>query len=128
MKQQEPAIEITKEELRKRFAEYNRMYFKDKLQMPTFRLNKWFCGIYGSFSYDKKGNPVITISNAKKANWTGDRLKNVLIHEMIHYWMERLGWLFFIDNSLHLLCYQAIRIYLNRKYGLHITTWGDHKK
>ena len=41
---------------------------------------------------------------------------------MMHYYMDR-GWFLDFDSSLHLLCWQALRLYLNLRYGLHITTW-----
>lgn len=120
-------MEITIEDLQRRFTEYNRLYFNGKLQMPHFRINKWSCGIYGSYRYDKDGSPLISIRHNKTTNNNEEELKHTLIHEMLHYYMDR-NWFLDLDSAAHLLCWQVMRIYINLKYGLHIKTYAPKTK
>lgn len=113
---------ITQELLQNRFAEYNKLYFHGKLEMPTFRIQRrTYGGIFGAFRHNEDGTPRITINDAKKIGWDDEMLKSVLIHEMLHYYMDRF-WILKIDNGLHLFFWQALRIYKNLKYGLNVKT------
>ena len=115
-------MEITIDDLKKRFNEYNKLYFKGKLKEPKFKLGTWSYGsIKGSYRKTKDGQPLISIRNTKKLKWTDDKLKQVLIHEMLHYYMDK-NWFLDFDSGAHLLIWQMLRIYLNLRYGLHITT------
>lgn len=114
---------VTIEGLKSRFIEYNRLYFHNSLKMPVFAIGHWSYGsIHGSYRYTKKGEPLISIRDTKSLRWTDEKLKNILIHEMLHYYMDR-NWLLNIDSSAHLLIWQCLRIYLNLRYGLRITTY-----
>ena len=116
-------MKITIEDLQNRFAEYNRLYFHGSLKMPRFKIGKWSYGsIHGSYRHTREGEPLISIRDTKSLKWTDAKLKNVLIHEMMHYYMDR-NWFLDFDSGLHLLCWQTLRIYMNLRYGLHITTW-----
>lgn len=118
---------ITVELLQELFAEYNRLYFHNKLTPPAFKLGSWSYGsIEGSYRRTKEGAPLISIRNTKKLKWTPERLKDVLIHEMLHYYMDR-NWFLDFDSGLHLLCWQTMRLYLNLRYGLHITTYPPRR-
>ena len=59
-------MEITIEDLRRRFTEYNKLYFRGKLKMPEFKIGTWSCGIRGSYRHNKDGKPLISIRNHKK--------------------------------------------------------------
>ena len=120
-------MDITIKDLEERFIEYNQLYFNGKLKMPKFYINRWFCGIYGSYGHDKDGSPLISIRNNKGAKITEEELKDTLIHEMLHYYMDK-NWFLRIDSACHLLCWQLVRIYMNLKYGLHITTYPKKRK
>ena len=123
-----PPIAITIDDLQKRFIEYNRLYFHNRLKMPMFKIGTWSYGsIEGSYRHDKEGNPMISIRDTISLMWTDERLKNTLIHEMLHYYMDR-NWSLDFDSGAHLLCWQTLRIYMNLKYGLHITTWPQKHK
>ena len=116
-------MKITIEDLQNRFAEYNRLYFHSSMKMPKLKIGKWSYGsIHGSYRYTRKGEPLISIRDTKSLKWTDAKLKNVLIHEMMHYYMDR-NWFLDFDSSFHLLCWQTLRIYMNLRYGLHISTW-----
>ena len=118
-------MEITVEDLQRRFAEYNRLYFGGRLETPRIVVGRWSCGIYGSFRCDKDGRPLISIRGTKALGWTDDKLRRVLVHEMIHQLMENWGLLMRIDSAAHLIVWQSIRIWMNLRWGLHIHTWGE---
>lgn len=120
-------MEVTIEDLQKQFTEYNELYFQGKLKMPKFYINRWFCGIFGSYRRGTDGSPLISIHNNKGVHLTKEELKNTLIHEMLHYYMDK-NWFLYLDSSAHLICWQLMRIYLNCRYHLHITTYPTRKK
>ena len=114
---------ITVEDLQNRFVEYNSLYFHNRLKMPRFKIGHWSYGsIHGSYRYTKKAEPLISIRDTKSLGWTDEKLKNILVHEMLHYYMDRNRFLNF-DSSAHLLIWQCLRIYMNLRYGLKITTY-----
>ena len=76
-------IQIVKDELQRRFEEYNRFYFNEKLKKPRFKFIM-AKKPYGSCHVNKK-RCEIWIS--KYVKWTDETLKNVLIHEMIHQYV-----------------------------------------
>ena len=79
---------MTKEVLRLRFDEYNRMYFDGKLKRAKMGfLSKSFKTIVGIFEFEidnnrRVKNPSIKIS--KRIDWDEEKLKSVLLHEMAH--------------------------------------------
>ena len=121
-------MRITVEDLQRRFSEYNSLYFNGKLKMPVFKIGTWSYGsIQGSYRHTKDGKPLISIRDTKSLGWTDEKLKNALVHEMLHYYMDR-NWFLDFDSGAHLLCWQCMRIYMNLRYGLHITTWPSKSK
>lgn len=78
---------VTKDELKRRFAEYNHMYFDDAMKMPTFCIKTNNDGVVGKFRYTRAGRNVEKpkIYIARFIDWTDDELKETLLHEMIHY-------------------------------------------
>ncbi|MDN0049462.1 SprT-like domain-containing protein [Bacteroides gallinaceum] len=109
-------LEITKNDLKKRFAEYNDLYFQNKLKMPLFKFIM-AKKPYGSCHVDKK-RCEIWIS--KYVKWTDETLKNVLIHEMIHQYVYEV-----LHGCKYTLFPHGIRFYyvrwrLNNKYDLGI--------
>ena len=82
--------EITSKLIREKFCEYNRLYFDDVLKLPAFKMNVWNNGIIGKFKNKRDENkkpikPEIWIS--KYALFTEDTLREVILHEMIHYYI-----------------------------------------
>ena len=127
MKKEEPIIEISKEFVKEKFKEYNDLYFNGQLKMPIITLIQsdvlagQFCAKWG------KRNGVLQlirkeIQIVENIVWTEDSLRNVLVHEMIHYYVEtkkvkpkREG------DFQHWGLFWKMKIKLNWKYGLHIT-------
>lgn len=108
-------IEITKADLKKRHAEYNKLYFGGKLSKPTFKFltTKRIFGQYRSLCGE--------IWMSKSVKWTEPFLKEVLIHEMIHqYEYEVLHGFGFGLLIQHGIRFHYMRWKLRRKYGLNI--------
>lgn len=87
-------MEITKQYLEERFIEYNSLYFNGILKKPLFLFKTNKDGVVAKFRYNKEGkkkcSPKIYIN--KCIAWDEDSLKNVLLHEMVHYYVV------FIEN------------------------------
>ncbi len=79
-------MEITKELIKKKFAEYNRLYFYGKLGKCKFYFFPSKTSKYGFYltNKDKNGRLYGTIWLNKCVDWTEEMFKEVLIHEMIH--------------------------------------------
>ena len=81
-------MKITKEDLKVRFDEYNRLYFDGKLKSAKMGfLSKNFKTLVGIFEFEIDNNrrvkdPSIKIS--KRIVKDEDKLKRVLLHEMVH--------------------------------------------
>lgn len=109
-------MKITKEEVKKRYSEYNKLYFGNKLKMPKFYfLNSKLP--YGTCIRDKK---QCDIWISKRIDWTDEFLKNILIHEMIHQYVYEVlhGWKY--SPIQHGPLFHFVRWKLIRKYGLTI--------
>lgn len=82
-------MEITKEDLQRRFDEYNQLYFDGKLKRAKLGfLSKNFKTLVGIFEFEidknrRVKNPSIKVS--KRIDWDEDKLKSVLLHEMAHF-------------------------------------------
>lgn len=110
-------MEVTRNLLRQRFAEYNQAYFDGKLTMPKFY---FLCSKrpFGRSICSKRG---LEIWMTKRIIWTEDFFKEVLIHEMIHQYVYEVlkgGPYHIIQHGIrfHYVCWR-----LKRKYGLIIT-------
>ena len=82
-------MKITKEDLKVRFDEYNRLYFDGKLKSAKMGfLSKSFKTIVGIFEFEIDKNrrvkdPSIKIS--KRIVEEEEKLRRVLLHEMAHF-------------------------------------------
>ena len=81
-------MKITKDDLRVRFDEYNRLYFDGKLKSAKMGfLSKGFKTLVGTFEFEiddnrRVKNPSIKIS--KRIVEDENKMKSVLLHEMAH--------------------------------------------
>lgn len=111
------------------FDEYNRSYFEGKLPVPMFDLLHSFrtCGY---FQYTKGGwfdktlyDP--TISMTDYYDFTEMQFKDIMVHEMIHYYLAY----FSIDRRCrHGKKFMEMAERLNKTYGLHIEKILDISK
>lgn len=111
------------------FERYNRAYFEGKLPIPMFDLLHSFrtCGY---FQYTKGGwfdktlyDP--TISMTDYYDFTEMQFKDIMVHEMIHYYLAY----FSIDRRCrHGKKFMEMAERLNKTYGLHIEKILDISK
>ena len=83
---------LTKEDLKRRYDEYNQAYFYGRLgkcDFMFFSRNVGFLGWYNNRD-DKKGRPKDRIWMGTCICWTEEVLQKVLIHEMIHMYNVRV--------------------------------------
>ena len=112
--------------LRETFNKCNYAYFEGKLPVPQFDLLHSFrtCGY---FQYTKGGwfdktlyDP--TISMTDYYDFTEKQFKDIMCHEMIHYYLAYVG----EDRDCHHgKKFKKMAENLNRKYGLHVTPYLD---
>ena len=81
---------ITKENIRTRFKEYNRLYFEGQLKHCKFTVQKQFP--LGTYTCKKEKDGTITghIWIANDVDWTEETLQEVIIHEMIHHYVKTI--------------------------------------
>lgn len=80
-------MEITKELLKKEFEKYNKMYFDNKLEMCEFHYH--YINMFGRYSTTIKNNKIIGhIWITKKTDWDEKKLKQIMVHEMIHHYVH----------------------------------------
>ena len=114
-------MELTVEILEEKFDEYNKLYFGGRLWWPDeFRLHKSF-RCFGWFRCNQHSpgsrlrNVIISIS--RYYDWTEEHLRNVLVHEMLHYKIESSRR---IDKNPHVPRFLKLAAEMNKKYGLNI--------
>ena len=121
-------MEITIEMIWQKFREYNCLYFNRELPMPLVQLLKSY-RLCGQFSCRKiigrrrvRGQ-LLEISCYY--DWEEDALRDVIVHEMIHYYLAYKH----IDNYLtHGEEFLKMAEELNSKYGLNVTVKIDTSK
>ena len=111
------------------FDRYNMTYFEGKLPIPMFNLLHSFrtCGY---FQYTKGGwfdktlyDPTISITDYY--DFTEKQFKDIMCHEMIHYYLAYFG----IDRRCrHGKKFKEMAERLNKIYGLHIEKVLDISK
>ena len=121
-------MEITTEYLAEIFREYNKQYFDDELPLPRFALLKSYRTL-GFFSCKKiigrrqlKG---ARIDISCRFDWDEGTLRNVMVHEMIHYYLAFKH----IDNEItHGEAFLQMSDDYNKRFGLNITVEVDNSK
>lgn len=81
---------INKNDLQKKFIEYNKLYFYNKLtncKFYFFNKNIPFFGKYVDY-ITTKGILINKIYIGRNTIWTNEKLKEILIHEMIHMFIR----------------------------------------
>lgn len=102
------------------FFKYNRMYFENKLAIPSFGLlhSKHLLGQFQtktSRRTGKKINPKIFITT--DIDWTEDDLRDVVVHEMVHMAVWQRGGK---SRNRHDGLFKNICDELETKYGLQV--------
>ena len=112
-------MKICLSEIINKFCDYNLAYFNGMLPRPKFELMDSF-KYFGYFECEPGNgyidNPVIKIS--KNYEYTSEQLKNILVHEMLHYYLAYTG----EDTKLrHGKAFKTEANRLNEQYRLNIT-------
>ena len=85
-------FKVTTEMINFYFNIYNEKYFNSTLPLPNFCIIHR-SSVFGYFRYTPSNgvvcNPIIEISD--KYNYTEDQLEDVLVHEMLHYYLAYTG-------------------------------------
>ena len=81
---------ITKEDIRIRYKEYNRLYFGNLLKHCDFSVQKMLC--LGLYTHKKGKNGIIKghIWITNDVDWVEEDLREVIIHEMIHHYVKTI--------------------------------------
>lgn len=119
-------MELTTELLEKKFNEYNTLYFNDSLPTPSFRIINSYrnCGKFRFIeipSRKKINHERIEISGYY--DWTEEQLRDVIIHEMIHFYVIRNH--MEDEKDSHGGEFMKIANELNEKYGMNISKKTD---
>ena len=81
-------MKITKEDLKVRFDEYNRLYFDGKLKNAKMGfLSKSYKTFVGTFEFEIDNNRHVknpSIKVSQRIDWDEEKLRRVLLHEMGH--------------------------------------------
>lgn len=118
---------IAKDEIKKRFIDYNKLYFNNSLPMCKFSVLNQNVSAFGRYthSYDKNKSIIGHIWISNKVNWTENALQEVIIHEMIHHYLysikHKCGGIFGHNWRFRKVCR-----YIKRNYNLDIHTHCFH--
>ena len=121
-------MEITEKIIEEKYREYDKAYFNNELPIPRFGLLKTYmtCGYFSCakiIGNRRVKKPLVEIS--AYYDWNEEDLKNVIVHEMIHYYLAYKH----IDNQLtHGEAFNKMANEFNEKYNLKITEKVDCSK
>lgn len=103
------------------FRECKRMYFTENLKTPkimTFQSKVILAQVsYGEKKYKNNVSKRIIIFFSDLFDYPEDFLRNVMVHEMIHYYIHLHQ---IEDDDLHGSVFMKMANEMNEKYGLHI--------
>ena len=106
-----------------KFIEYNNAYFSGMLPIPQFKLMHG-CQTLGYFSYqyDEYNNANEMIQMTDFYDYTESQFRNVMVHEMIHYYLYYIG----KDVQVnHGKAFNREAKRFNKTYGLNISQYID---
>lgn len=113
-------MKINKRILEELYKRYNDLYFNGKLRkcsLGTFRGKNTF----GLFRYKRDKNKRIVrlrIEIARNVDWTEETLRNALVHEMVHLYLDTTP---HPPRRAHGKEFMQVSDELNKRYGLHIS-------
>ena len=111
-------------QLRVIFRDYNKAYFDNILPVPNFKIRHSVNTLgYFSYMYDEYDSETIEISDFYA--YTPNQLRDLMVHEMIHYYLFYTGEDMNLDHGKAFL--RKAR-QLNKTYGLHITPIIDLRR
>lgn len=122
-------MNLTIEDIAHSFRQFNQAYFRNELPLPRFVLSKSKTRL-GSFSCKRKltcrGYRLtdFTIRLSVYYQMAEREVQNVLLHEMIHYY---IAYTRTRDTSAHGVVFRQMMKELNEKHGWHITVTSNTK-
>lgn len=108
------SIVVDKQELKRRYNEYNTLYFGGRLGKCTLSYN--YITPLGRYVYDQKTRSTIIIS--KNVRWTDEAISDVLVHEMVHMYLRTVLHIRFDGLFGHGPVFRLVCLRLRLKYGL----------
>ena len=122
-------MKLTKELLKERFAEYNKAYFNGELGPCKFGFLYKSDGLYGKFcaQENRSGKLIGRIMLGTSIEWNEERLRSVLVHEMIHMYVRIVEGCWFDGLLGHGRRFRRHRRRLKRDYGLQIDIHGNYE-
>ena len=117
-------MEVTRDTIYFSFHLYNFDYFDNYLPAPNFKVRHSFKTLgYFSCEYDEDGcmfNQTIEVSD--NYDYTESQLRDIIVHEMIHYYLAYQG----IDPQCHHgKEFTEMAEKFNKMYGMNITPTID---
>lgn len=123
-------MEITIDYLQQAFSKYNALMFEGKLPLPVLKLSKARTHL-GQLVYKRRKSWMktklydFTISVSTYYNLSQAEIDDVMIHEMIHYYIVFMG---IKDTSSHGLVFRKMMSEINTKYGRHLNISATTKE
>ena len=119
-------IELTKADIKKRFNEYNIMYFDGKLGDCKFYWLSPNQNNYGKYVAQPSPKGIISkIGIARNTVWNEDGLRELMVHEMIHMYIRTIEGKKLDGIFGHGCRFRAHCKRLKNEYGLIIRTHSD---
>ena len=119
-------MRVCEAQIRCLFRQYNANYFGGILPMPYVKI-RLSVNTLGYFSYmpDEMYGTTETIEISDFYAYTENQLRDIVVHEMIHYYLYYIG----EDVRLrHGKAFKNMARLLNNTYGLHVTPTIDLSK
>ena len=115
-------MEITKQLLKQKFEEYNKLYFNNELPKCTFSYN-YMRYAFGTYTTHTKSNgqKIGHIRISKSIDLDEDMLRDLLVHEMIHHYVRTIDGVFFDGFFCHGRHFVRQIKRIKKQFGLEIT-------
>ena len=111
-------MEITKKLLKELFKKYNSLYFDNVLPICEFHYLK-----LDSIGTYTNGGKTGKIWITNDVDWTDETLRDVLVHEMIHHYIDTVEKKKFDGLFGHGFFFRRKMNKINKKFGLNIKTF-----
>ena len=119
-------MDFTKDDIKEKFKLFNKLYFNGELRMPSkFTIQKMNLAAGRIEVNAKAKKPYVTIIISNCFDYNENTLDEVIIHEMLHYYL-------FVKGSKNAFKHKKEFVEqcdrLLRDFGLHIHTNAKHIK
>ena len=117
-------MEITIELLKKDFEKYNKMYFNGELAMCRFTY-RYMRDAFGKYKPDHttKGDKIGHIWISKSVDWDEEKLKQIVVHEMIHHYVHTIDGVSFDGLFQHGFYFVRQTRRLKKQFGYEVVPY-----